>query len=73
MTVGAGEQKGENREDFTDIIDKIEDARSDNNGLWMRILRIALRADPDETKRVLREINRNDKYIAARLGEIGDR
>ena len=45
------------------IIKAIEKIRSKNNGLWMEILRIAMKHGADETRSVFREIIENDKKI----------
>ena len=46
------------------IIDMIEKIRKDNNKNWMNLLRIALKKSPDESKKVLNRINKNDKKIS---------
>lgn len=38
------------------LLDQIERVRSYNNGNWMSILRIAMKADPKSTKEVLSKI-----------------
>ena len=55
-----------------DIIDQIRKIRSHNNIEWMRILEIALKHAPEETKKVLREINNNDREISGLLGELAN-
>ena len=42
----------------------IEKIRKDNNKNWMNLLRIALKKSPDESKKVLNRINKNDKKIS---------
>ncbi len=53
-----------------DIVSEIEHIRAKNNKLWMDILRIALIAEPFMTKRVLAEINQNDRTISDYLGKL---
>ena len=53
-------------------IDRIREVRSQNNIEWMRILEIALKHAPAETKKVLREINHNDREISDLLGELAN-
>lgn len=53
-----------------DIIGDIEKIRSENNNLWMDILRIAMETDPGRTKSVLRRINRNDREIGQKLAQL---
>lgn len=52
------------------IVDEIERFRRSNNVRWMQILRIALHADPQKTKLVLNEINKNDRKISTLLGDL---
>lgn len=51
-------------------IDQIEAIRRDNNVLWMQVLRIAMATSPEETRRVLKSINENDKKISDLLGKV---
>ena len=53
-------------------IDYIESVRSSNNMLWMRILKIALKHSPAETKELLRDIKTNDDRISEATGRIID-
>ncbi len=55
---------------MSDIVGKISDVRASNNRLWMKLLDIALRADPDRAKAVLREINANDKKVSTLLERL---
>jgi len=48
----------------TNIVKKISDIRSKNNINWMNLLKLALTYAPNETKKVLNEINKNDKKIS---------
>ncbi len=53
-------------------INQIRQVRSYNNVEWMKILEIALKHAPEETKKVLREINANDRRISELLGELAN-
>ena len=53
-----------------EIIWQIRDVRSQNNIEWMKILQIALKHAPEETKKVLREINNNDRRVSVLLEEL---
>jgi Na+/serine symporter len=53
-----------------DIIKQIRQVRAWNNIEWMKILEIALKHAPEETKKVLREINKNDREISDLLEQI---
>lgn len=54
------------------LIDEIEQIRTRNNVNWMNLLRVALKANPQATMALVREINTRDNEISelfARLGE----
>ncbi len=53
-------------------IDIIQDIRAKNNILWMNILRIAMQKSPQETGKILSEIQNNDKRITEITKEICD-
>lgn len=53
-------------------LSEIEGVRSVNNWLWMRLLHIALEADPQRTKEVLKQIKQNDQRISRLMGELVD-
>lgn len=56
--------KGERKMiDYLEIIDKIQDIRTENNKSWMDILRIAFTYAPDETFLVFKVILQHDKEI----------
>lgn len=54
------------------LVDNVETVRGRNNILWMDILRIALLKSPEETKKILRDINFNDTIITEILREIAN-
>lgn len=45
-------------------IDEIQKIRVENNKLWMDLLRIAMNKDPENTKRILKEIRKNDLLVS---------
>jgi hypothetical protein len=45
------------------LIDKIQEIRSINNRVWMRLVRLAMRECPEEAREIFREIERNDAMI----------
>lgn len=55
---------------MSDTIGRISDIRVSNNRLWMKLLEIAMQADPDRTKAVLREINTNDRKVSTLLERL---
>lgn len=54
-----------------DIIDAIFRVRVRNNDPWKKLLEIALRNAPEETRAVLREITTNDLTISSLMLELG--
>lgn len=62
-------QNGKSEEDMLDSVTQI---RVRNNDLWMGILAIALEADPDRTKKLIRAIARNDAAITMEMMGIAD-
>ena len=54
----------------TDPVNIIEAIRSKNNGLWMNILRIALKHAPAETQKILREVRTNDLMVSEFIAEL---
>lgn len=54
----------------SETIGKIADIRMSNNRLWMKLLEIALRSNPDRAKAALREINANDAKVTALLTRL---
>ena len=51
-------------------INNIQKIRAKNNNNWMDLLRIALKHAPNETKKILKKINSQDKKIASLLKKI---
>jgi len=58
------------RPSIDDIIDRIEENRADNNGLWMSILRIAMEHDPEGTRAIVKEIGYHDLEVNKWLGKL---
>lgn len=52
------------------IVRQISDQRAINNLHWMKILEIALKHAPKETKTVLAAINDRDRAISGLLDEL---
>ena len=55
---------------YLKIIDNIEKVRSKNNVNWMDVLRLALRHAPDETIKLMKNINQKDKKISNLFNSI---
>lgn len=54
-----------------DILDDVKSIRAKNNDLWMKIVAVALKADPITTKRLMRHIAANDSMVVDRFLQIG--
>ena len=52
------------------LISQVESIREKNNGNWMDILKIAFKANPKETKAVLKKISECDKGINKLFKEL---
>ena len=57
---------------YTNVVDKIEEIRKNNNKNWMNLLRIALESSPKQSKLVLKKINTNDKKISKLFSELAN-
>ena len=55
---------------YLKIIDEIEKVRSKNNVNWMDVLRVALKHAPDETIKLMKNINRKDRKISNLFNSI---
>ena len=54
------------------LIDAIEQVRNKNNVNWMNLLRVALRADPEGTLELVRQINTKDNEISELFAKLGE-
>ena len=54
------------------ILNEIKKARVKNNSNWMDLLRIAIKANPKDTKKVLKNINNLDKKISPLLNKLAN-
>ena len=48
---------------YQNIINKIEKIRSKNNKNWMDLLRLSFKYNPNESKKILKEIFKEDKNV----------
>lgn len=55
-----------------DMLDSVTQIRVRNNDLWMGILAIALKADPETTKELIKAIAKNDAAITVEMMGIAD-
>lgn len=52
------------------IIKQIQKIRSSNNIYWMKLLSLALEYAPEKSKKVIKEINKNDKAISKLVSKL---
>ena len=55
---------------YLKIISKIENIRSKNNVNWMNILRLAFKLDPENSAKIMKKINYDDKKISDLLKDL---
>ena len=55
---------------YHSIVKNIENLRKKNNINWMNILRLALKYNPKETKKLLKKINSFDKKISNEVNSL---
>ena len=53
-----------NKNNYLEIINKIEKVRSKNNVNWMDILRLAFKHAPKEASQLMKKVNSEDKRIS---------
>ena len=58
------------KKNYSQIINKIQLLRKKNNTNWMDILRLAMKHAPNETKKILKNINNYDKKISDEVTSI---
>ena len=59
-----------NKRTDIDIIDEIQSIRSKNNINWMNILKIAFKYAPEETRKVFKNIAKEDNSIIELSNEL---
>ena len=55
---------------YEKIIKQITIARKKNNTNWMNLLRISIKFAPKQSKKILRDINNQDKKISKLLKKL---
>tara|TARA_Y100001958_G_C20889276_1_gene316143 strand:+ start:299 stop:487 length:189 start_codon:yes stop_codon:yes gene_type:complete len=58
------------KKNYNKIIAKIALARKKNNINWMNLLKISIKYAPSQSKKILRDINSQDKKISQLLEKI---
>ena len=59
-----------NKNNYLEIINKVEKVRSKNNINWMDILRLAFKHAPKKASRLIKKINSEDKRISFLLKKL---
>ena len=62
--------KVKNYNDYLKIINSIENTRKKNNRNWMDLLRLGFKHNPNESKKILKEIFKEDKKINTLVKKI---
>jgi hypothetical protein len=52
------------------IIQQIENVRKINNKYWMKLLEIAFKYAPKQSKKVMKKININDRKISSLISKL---
>ena len=58
------------KNNYNKLINQIQKARTKNNVNWMNILRVAIKFAPIEAKKIIKEINLNDKKISQLVSKL---
>ena len=64
------ENKNIQIEYYLKIIDEIENVRKENNVNWMDVLRLTFIHAPDEAKKLMKKINKEDNRISALFNRL---
>ena len=58
------------KKNYNKIINQIQKVRTKNNVNWMNILKVAIKFAPIEAKKIIKEININDKKISHLVSKL---
>ena len=58
------------KKDYIKIINQIQKIRSKNNVNWMNILKLAFKLNPEDTAKIMKKINYDDKKISNLLNKL---
>lgn len=58
------------KKQYEAIIKQITNARKKNNINWMNLLRISIKHAPNQSKKILKDINKKDREISKLLKKI---
>ncbi len=59
-----------NYKHYLKVINQIQKIRSKNNINWMNILKLAFKTDPTNAKKIMKQINFDDKKISSLLKKL---
>ena len=62
--------KRKNTKHYFKIIKKIEKVRSRNNVNWMDVLRLSFKYAPEESRKLIKKINSQDKRISNLITQL---
>ena len=58
------------KKNYNKIINQIQKVRTKNNVNWMNILKVAIKFAPIEAKKIIKDININDKKISQLVSKL---
>ena len=58
------------KKNYNKIINEIQKIRTKNNVNWMNILGVAMKFAPNQTKKIVKSINTNDKKISSLISKL---
>jgi|TARA_B100000989_G_scaffold290852_1_gene264589 hypothetical protein len=62
--------KKKNYKYYSEIINKIQKTRSKNNKNWMDLLRLAFKENPQDAKKIVKGIFKEDKRISKLIKQL---
>ena len=57
---------------YLNIIDEVEKVRTKNNVNWMDVLRLAFKHAPEDTRKLMKRINKEDGRISELFKKLSD-
>ena len=58
------------KKNYNKIISQITLARKNNNVNWMNLLKLAFKNSPDEAKKIMKKINKEDKKVSKLISRL---
>ena len=66
------EEENKQIEHYLKIIDEIEKVRTRNNVNWMDVLRVTFKNAPDDAKKLMAKINKEDNKISELFKKLSE-